>query len=72
MPQLSRKLGTSVRRYRVWNAKPRNPIVKEDAAVLSAMGTASGQRVKRSTIVKRYAWPSDLGRGRPTISTWMC
>ena len=37
------------------------------SAVLSMMGTASGQRVKRSTQVSRYVKPFEVGRG-PTRS----
>jgi hypothetical protein len=39
------------------------------SAVMSGMGMASGQRVKRSTAVRQYVWPSDVGRG-PTRSMW--
>ncbi len=41
------------------------------SAVQSAIGVASGQRVKRSTHVRRYVHPRDEGRG-PTrsICTW--
>ena len=39
---------------------------EEDIA--STMGTASGQRVERSTMVKRYLWPLEKGRGL-TMST---
>ena len=37
--------------------------------VASTMGTASGQRVEQSTMVKKCLWPSEGGRG-PTMSTW--
>ena len=39
--------------------------------VADFIGTASGQRVERSTMVKRYLKSSEEGRG-PTTSTWMC
>ncbi len=38
------------------------------AAVVEAKGMASGQRVERSTMVKRWVKPPDEGRG-PTRST---
>ena len=41
------------------------------SAVDDFMGIASGQRVERSTTVRRYLWSSEGGRG-PTTSTWMC
>ena len=43
----------------------------QSVAVAVFIGTASGQRVERSTIVKRYLKSSDEGRG-PTTSTCIC
>ena len=39
------------------------------SVVESGSGMASGHRVKRSMIVKKYFMPSDSSRG-PTKSTW--
>ena len=39
------------------------------AAVLSAIGIASGHRVNQSTTVSKKVHPSEGGRG-PTISRW--
>jgi hypothetical protein len=39
------------------------------SAVISGMRITSGQRVKRSTAVRQYVWPADVGRG-PTRSAW--
>jgi hypothetical protein len=33
------------------------------SAVMSGMGMASGQRVKRSTAVRQYVKPADIGSG---------
>lgn len=41
------------------------------SAVMSSIGIASGHHVKRSTIVRQYLYPLELGSG-PTISTWTC
>ena len=41
------------------------------SAVMSCIGMASGQRVKRSTAVRQYLNPADVGKG-PTRSMWMC
>jgi hypothetical protein len=38
---------------------------------MSGMGMASGQCVKRSSAVRQYVWPADVGRG-PTRSMWTC
>ena len=40
------------------------------SAVISGIGMASGQRVKRSMQVSRYVCPLECGRG-PTRSMWM-
>ena len=50
-----------------------HPLMKAfatDSAVMSVRGMASGQRVNRSTQVRRYAYPLDGGSG-PTKSMWM-
>lgn len=44
--------------------------VATDLAVMSGMGTASGQFVKRSTIIKQYFCSFDGGNG-PTMSMFM-
>jgi hypothetical protein len=41
------------------------------SAVMSGMGMVSGHRVKRSTAVRQYVYPADVGRG-PTRSMWTC
>ena len=41
-----------------------------DEAVMSFMGIARGQRVRRSTAVRRYLKPLD--DGRETMSTFQC
>jgi hypothetical protein len=41
------------------------------SAVMSGKGMASGHRVKRSTAVRQYVYPADVGRG-PTKSMWKC
>ena len=56
--------GVPKRETQVWT-KARATV----SAVLSVMGTASGQRVKQSTQVSRYVKPFEVGRG-PTRS--MC
>ena len=43
----------------------------QDSVDASTIGIASGQRVDRSTIVKRYLKDCEGGRG-PTMSTCMC
>jgi hypothetical protein len=41
------------------------------SAVMSGMGTTSGQRVERSTSVRQYVYPADFGMG-PMRSMWTC
>jgi hypothetical protein len=41
------------------------------SAVISGMGMASDHLVKRSTAVKQYVKPDEVGRG-PMRSMWMC
>jgi hypothetical protein len=40
-------------------------------AVISGRGMSSGQRVMRSTAVRQYLKPPDIGSG-PRMSTWTC
>ena len=51
--------------------QPEKRAAAQSAAAVLLSGTASGQRVVRSTTVKRYEKPEDCGSG-PTMSTWMC
>jgi hypothetical protein len=41
------------------------------SAVMSGMGMVSGHRVKRSTAVKQYVYPAEVGRG-PMRSMLTC
>jgi hypothetical protein len=41
------------------------------SSVISGMGMTSGQRVKRSTAVRQYVNPVEVGRG-PMTSMWTC
>jgi hypothetical protein len=60
----------------VWGQPKRDiqPVKRASAtvsAVMSGMSMASGRHVKRSTALRQYVYPADVGRG-PTRSMWTC
>jgi hypothetical protein len=79
MPQiLARERNSCDSNWRPWSVvivcgQPKRdiqPVMRARAtvsAVMSGIGIASGQRVNRSTAVRQYAKPADVGRG-PTRS----
>ena len=73
LPETKGKLPTTISGDYFWTTETGYPTTPEthDSAVMSGIGTASGQRVQRSTIVKRYRQPWEIGKG-PTIYTCTC
>jgi hypothetical protein len=46
-----------------WDIQPVSTALAMVSAVMSRMGTTSGQRMKWSNAMRQYVYPADFGRG---------